>query len=208
MTQRAEWRGDPEATKPSDVRKILRLVGANKKDVFYDLGCGHGRVCILAARKVRQVVGIEEHYDTYKQALRNVKKTDVEHKIKIKHSNVDKARLGDATIIYTILYESDGDLERYERTLKRGCRFATLYVPLIGIKPDKIDYPFYMMRVPFTHAKDEQDWVKSILKTKNATPTKLYKKLRHWCGRKNVKDIRKLLSKHLKIFQNQRKCRS
>ncbi|HKI09713.1 MAG TPA: hypothetical protein VKA09_15060 [Nitrososphaeraceae archaeon] len=72
--------------------------------------------------------------------------------------------------------ETRGDRERYERKLKRGCRIVTREVPLIGVKPDRIDYPFFLMYLPFKYA--EEDWAGSILQTNNATSQKLYKELR------------------------------
>lgn len=208
MTCRADWRGDPNTTKPRDVKRILRLAHATKNDIFYDLGCGHGRVCIIVAKKVKLAVGIEDHYPTYRKAIEAVKKSGLRHKVRIRHSNFQSARISDATIAYAVaLEDSEKDGEHYEKVLKTGCRFITLYLPLIGIKPDKVDYPFFMMKAPFKHAEDELDWARSVLKTKNATPTKLYKKLRSWYGRKYVRTLRRILKRRLKRFQAEGKSK-
>lgn len=199
MPHRAEWRGDPNTTKPRDVKRILRLAHATKNDIFYDLGCGHGRVCIIAAEKVKLAVGIEDHYATYRKAIEAVKKSGLVHKIIIRHSDFLNAKISHATIVYAVaLEDSERDGEHYENVLKAGCRFITLYLPLIGTKQDKVDYPYFMMKVPFKHAKDELEWARSVLRTKNATPTKLYKKLRSWYGRKYVRTLRRILKKRLK----------
>lgn len=43
-----------------NVRKILRVVEPRPQDVFYDIGCGKGRILCVAARKpVRRCVGVE-----------------------------------------------------------------------------------------------------------------------------------------------------
>ena len=34
-----------------DIRMMLKLAEANKNDVFCDLGCGHGQLCIIAVKE-------------------------------------------------------------------------------------------------------------------------------------------------------------
>jgi len=198
VPRRAEDRGLVNATKPAEVRKILSMVRATKNDIFYDFGCGDGGVCIEAAKKVKLAIGLEDHYHTYLSALKNVRNSNCSYKIRIRNSEIQNARFGNGTIVYTTLDEDGNDLERFERILKDGCRFVTIYLPLIGIKPNRIEYPFYVMKVPFKHAKTEQEWTRSILRTKNATPLKLYKKLRHRYGGVYVKKVRRILAIHLK----------
>jgi len=43
-----------------NIRKILRLLQPGPEDVFYDIGCGMGRVlCLFAREPIRKCVGIE-----------------------------------------------------------------------------------------------------------------------------------------------------
>lgn len=43
-----------------NVRRILRVVNPGREDVFYDIGCGMGRIlCVAALRPVRKCVGVE-----------------------------------------------------------------------------------------------------------------------------------------------------
>lgn len=43
-----------------NVRRILRVVNPGPEDVFYDIGCGMGRIlCVAAQRPVRKCVGVE-----------------------------------------------------------------------------------------------------------------------------------------------------
>ncbi len=202
MVRRSESRGDPKATKPAEVSRILRLAKANRNDVFYDLGCGHGCVCIIAAKKVKRVVGIEDHIATYKEAVKAVKKAGLQDKVKIRNCDFMTAKIGDATILYSTVYEDHKDIYHFERVLKNGSRFVSAGIPLIGIKPNKVDGTFYLMRMPFKRATSEDDWAKSVLGTKNGTATKLFKKYRKWYGRQSVKDLRKILARRLKTWQN------
>ena len=42
------------------LRKILRVVSPGPKDVFYDIGCGMGRIlCVAAQQPVRKCAGVE-----------------------------------------------------------------------------------------------------------------------------------------------------
>jgi SAM-dependent methyltransferase len=190
------------ATQPAEVKRILRLAKATKDDIFYDLGCGHGRVCIIASKQVKRAVGIEDHIATYKEAVRAVRKAGLQDKVKIRNSDVSSAKIGDATMVYTMINESYKDLERFERLLPRGSRFISAYVPLIGVIPDKKDGSFYLMKMPFKHAKDEDDWARSVLGTKNGTAGKLYKKYTRWYGREFVKDLKKTLRRRLRKWNS------
>jgi len=71
MTRKSDNLGPPDLTTPIETKKILSLAKANKNDIFYDLGCGHGGVCIIAARKVKRAVGIEK-YKTYRETVNRV----------------------------------------------------------------------------------------------------------------------------------------
>lgn len=55
--------GPSIALSDRQIRKMLRLAKLNKKDVFYDLGCGKGQLCIIAVKEfnVRHAVGIDNH---------------------------------------------------------------------------------------------------------------------------------------------------
>lgn len=40
-------------------RAMLKMLNLNKKDIFYDLGCGDASLIIAAAHKVKKAIGIE-----------------------------------------------------------------------------------------------------------------------------------------------------
>jgi hypothetical protein len=46
MSRIAKWRGKPNATTYPEALQIFELANLSKKDIFYDVGCGHGWVCI------------------------------------------------------------------------------------------------------------------------------------------------------------------
>jgi predicted RNA methylase len=53
-------KGSPTATKYWEAIRVFQLANLQKKDVFCDLGCGYGFVCIWASRRCKLAVGIEE----------------------------------------------------------------------------------------------------------------------------------------------------
>jgi len=55
-----DWRGNPKATTKKELMKILDLVDASPDDIFCDLGCGHGKLCIWVSKRVRLAIGTED----------------------------------------------------------------------------------------------------------------------------------------------------
>jgi len=60
------------------IRKLLHLADARNTDIFYDLGCGIGQLCIVAVTEfdVRKAVGIESHRGrATKEVYRTLRRT-------------------------------------------------------------------------------------------------------------------------------------
>jgi hypothetical protein len=147
------------------IRKILRLARAKKSDVFYDLGCGLGRLCVVAVTEfgVKRAVGIELHRGRARKAAAHVEKLGLSDRIEIWNEDFMESDLHDATIAYCGTYESEEDVPHFERELARGCRFITLFLPFVGVMPTAADYPFYLMETPFKKTGDVSRWISSVL---------------------------------------------
>lgn len=66
-------RADYEPSGWLDLGRVLRRLEIGRDDVFVDLGCGKGRVMLLAARyPFRRVIGVEISEDLSATARRNV----------------------------------------------------------------------------------------------------------------------------------------
>ena len=67
-----------------NIHRMLRVLAPAGDDVFYDIGCGKGRIlCVAARRRLRRVVGIELFEELCADARRNAaalrgKKTPIE----------------------------------------------------------------------------------------------------------------------------------
>jgi hypothetical protein len=160
------------------IRKILRLAGASKGDVFYDLGSGRGQLCIVAVTEfgVKRAVGIEMHRGRAAKAARRIREMGLSDRIEIRNEDFMESDLHDATVAYCGLTEEEEDVPYFGANLPAGCRFVTLFLPFVGVIPSAADYPFYEMAVPFKTTKDVSLWVSKVLFRK-ATVDELYREL-------------------------------
>ncbi|MGA2198487.1 MAG: hypothetical protein ABSG45_00970 [Nitrososphaerales archaeon] len=160
------------------IRKIMRLAQATRHDVFFDLGCGMGKLCVVAVKEfgVRKAVGIELHRGRAAKAARYVQELRLSHRIEIWNEDYMESDLGEATIAYCGHNETEEDVPHFEEELRAGSRFVTLFLPFVGVLPHGVDYPFYLMRLPFKKTKDVSRWTSAVL-SKRATLEELYQEL-------------------------------
>lgn len=160
------------------IRKILRLAHASSRDVFYDLGCGKGQLCVVAVTEfgVKKSVGIEMHKGRAAKATRRVHELGLDGRVEIRNEDFMESDLHDATIAYSGLGEIDEDVSYFERNVKVGCRIVSLFLPFVGVLPESADYPFYLMKVPFRRTRDVSLWISKVLFRK-ATVEELFGEL-------------------------------
>ncbi|MBI3859344.1 MAG: class I SAM-dependent methyltransferase [Thaumarchaeota archaeon] len=160
------------------IRKILRLARASKEDVFFDLGCGRGSLCIVAVLEfgVKKAVGIELHRGRAAKAAASVRELGLADRIEIRNEDFMESDLAGATIVYSGLQEIEEDVALLERELRAGCRVVSLFLPFVGILPAASDYPFYMMKLPFKKTRDPLTWVEKTL-FKKASVAEFYREL-------------------------------
>ena len=160
------------------IRKILQLARASPKDIFYDLGCGKGQLCVVAVAEfgVKRAVGIEMHRGRAAKAARRVHELGMADRIEIRNEDFMESDLHDATIVYSGLFEIEEDIAYFERRVRTGCRIVTLFLPFVGVLPEAADYPFYLMKVPFRKTEDVSLWTSKVLFRK-ATAGELYREL-------------------------------
>jgi predicted RNA methylase len=144
---------------------MLRLARASNNDVFYDLGCGRAQLCITAVSEfgVKRAVGIERLKRRADVATKRIRKLGLHRRIEIRNEEFYDSDLSDATIAYNGLTEEQGDLVFYESSLRRRCRLVTLSLPVVGVLPSSVDYPFYLLKMPFRMTRKVSDWVRAVL---------------------------------------------
>ncbi|MDW8049652.1 MAG: class I SAM-dependent methyltransferase [Nitrososphaerota archaeon] len=124
------------------VLKMLELAKARKDDVLYDLGCGDGRVLVIAAKKIGlKCVGVEIKKDLVEQARRRVSREGLQDLIEIHHGDLFQFDVSCATIVYLYLTtELNAQLKpKLERELKKGVRVVSHQFEVPGWRPVKVE---------------------------------------------------------------------
>lgn len=111
---------------PTDRKKvaqILKKIKFRKKDVFYDLGCGDGRIVFYVAKKYQiRSVGVERNPLLHFAAEVRRKLTKTE-KVEFKNKNIFDVKLSDATIIYLFLFPET--IQKLKKNIAQQCRKGT-----------------------------------------------------------------------------------
>jgi hypothetical protein len=149
-------------------REIFRFVQLNKDDVFYHLGCGNGKGIAIALEEsgVKKAIGI----DNDKEKISFAKKLLEEKKISngtLQCQDILESDISDATVI--LFWFSDQNIIEKMMpkfsSLKEGCRIITIWGPLPGILPDRVDFPYILNMVPFKKASSLQEQLLSVFGT-------------------------------------------
>ena len=126
---------------PNDVvMKMLDLAQVTKGDVLYDLGCGDGRIVVLAAKK-RGCKGIGYDIDPQriKECHENAKNYGVESQVKFEQEDIFKLDLSGASVITLYLLPTlNVKLIPQLEKLKPGSRIVSHDFDMEGVKPDKV----------------------------------------------------------------------
>ncbi len=149
-------------------RELFQFAQVSSKDIFYHLGCGNGIGVAIALEEfsVKKAVGI----DNDKEKIFSAKKLLEERKILngvIDHYDILSADFNEATVI--LFWFSDQkiieEMTRKFSLLKDGTRIITIWGPLPGTLPSKVDFPYILNVVPFTKAANLKDQILSIFGT-------------------------------------------
>ena len=92
-------------TPPELVAAMLDKLNLNEQDIFYDLGCGDGRIAIAAVQRygIRQAVGIDIDPERIYEAKENAKIAGVSDRVEFRLQNLFESEIGEATVVYIYL---------------------------------------------------------------------------------------------------------
>jgi cyclopropane fatty-acyl-phospholipid synthase-like methyltransferase len=119
-------------------KKMLDLSQVKPGEVLYDLGCGDGRLIILAAKDLgAKSTGIELREDLVERARTEIKRLDLEDKVKVIQGNFFDVNISDANVITLYLTSSANERLRpkLEAELKPGARVVSHDFKVPGWKP-------------------------------------------------------------------------
>jgi predicted RNA methylase len=144
------------------------MAGVTKKDVLYDLGCGDGRIVVMAAKKYGcRSTGFDIDPVRVRESLDNVKRNKIESLAAIRQQDVFKLDLSPASVITLYLLPALNVrlIPQLER-LKPGSRIVSHDFDMEGVKPDKIvhitsnednvEHTIYLWTTPLKMEKKEK----------------------------------------------------
>lgn len=123
------------------IAMALAVADVRPGETLYDLGCGDGRVPIIAAKHLgSKSVCVELQPDLCVLAEANAVYNGVAEKVRVVCKDFMEASLNDADVVYAYLYTSINELlsKKYEKELREGSRIVTLDFPIPGWAPFKI----------------------------------------------------------------------
>lgn len=141
------------------VEEMLRLAEMDENDSLYDLGCGDGRIVIMAAQKYSaRGVGIDIDPRRIQESRQNAAKAKVEHLVEFREGNFFSADFSEASVVTLyLLTKINIDLRsKLLQELKPGSRIVSHKFKMGEWLPDKtsavyinnIQHPIFYWTVP------------------------------------------------------------
>src|SRR5512136_1062023 len=121
---------------------MLTLAQLKHGELLFDLGCGDGRIVVMAAQEFgARSVGVEMREDLAKQAMVRLTELGLEGKVKIVNGDMFKLDLSQANVVTLYLTTSANDKvkPKLEAELKPGTRVVSHDYEILGWRPLKID---------------------------------------------------------------------
>lgn len=121
------------------ISRMLQMAEVKKGDLVYDLGCGDGRMLILAAQKYgSRGVGYDIDPERVREARENVVRNHVEGLVKIVQADIFTVDLSKADVFpLYLLPEMNRKLLSQFAKVKKGSRIVCHNYDLEGIEADK-----------------------------------------------------------------------
>jgi SAM-dependent methyltransferase len=127
-------------TTPELVEEMLKLGQIKSTDTVIDLGCGDGRIVIMAAQKFgARGVGVDLNPERIREATENAKKAGVAGRVRFVNANLFDADIHNATVV-TLYLLPDVNLKLRPKLLKDlrpGTRIVSHSFDMGDWKPDK-----------------------------------------------------------------------
>lgn len=142
------------------VEQMLELSELKPGETLYDLGCGDGRILIMAAEKFQaRAVGVELNPNLYREALGKVKARGLEDRVRIIQGDLldQNLRPADVVTLYLLSSANEKIRPRMEKSLRNGSRVVSHDFKIPGWKPEKmrnivdrngISHTLYLYKMP------------------------------------------------------------
>jgi trans-aconitate methyltransferase len=145
-----------EPSTPAQSKAMLKLAKVGKKDLVYDLGCGDGRLPIMAVKEfgARGAVGIDIDPQRIRESVANAQTAGVLSKVTFRNEDLFTANIHDATVVTLFLYDWINLKLRPKllSELRPGTRIVSHYHDMGEWKPEKTievgGHKIYLWTVP------------------------------------------------------------
>ncbi|MFQ5782092.1 MAG: class I SAM-dependent methyltransferase [Nitrosopumilus sp.] len=149
-------------------REIFRFVDLGENDIFYHLGCMDEKGIEIAINefKVKKAVGIDNNPEKINLAKESIEQKNISGQLICQ--NIEESEFSDASVIlfwFTDERIINQMLEKFEK-LKPDTKIVTIWGPLPGYLPDKVNFPYIINKVPFKKAQSMQEQLLSIFGVK------------------------------------------
>ncbi len=124
------------------VERMLELADLKPGETVYDLGCGDGRVLILAVQKFHaRAVGVELSDKVYKRAVDRIALLGLQNHIQVIHGDLLTVDLRPADVVTIYLMRSSNESlrPRLEKYLRPGARVVAHDFAVPGWKPTRVE---------------------------------------------------------------------
>jgi precorrin-6B methylase 2 len=129
----------PYLSSPEEaVRKMLDMAQLRRGEVLCDLGCGDGRIVVIAARDYQaKAFGVEIREDLATAAQQQLRKFGLESKARIIHGNLFDVDLSDVDVVtlYLSLSGNEQLKPKLERKLRLNSRVVSMDIQIKGWTP-------------------------------------------------------------------------
>lgn len=149
------------------IREIFEFCQLENNDIFYHMGCGDGRAIKIALEEfhVKKAVGIDNDEKKIEEAINLLGKNPYSE---IRCESVLDSKFDDATVI--LFWFTDSEIiekmmQKFE-VLPKGCKIITIWGPLPGCLPEKVNFPFIINQIPLKPAKDLQEQLLAVFGVK------------------------------------------
>jgi SAM-dependent methyltransferase len=130
-----------QPTPTNVVEEMLKMADVRSDDLIYDLGCGDGRIVIMAAtRKGAKGVGVDLDPERIKESMENARKAGVTDKVHFFQQDLFKTDIRQATVVMLYLWPEVNLRLRPKlfSELKPGTRVLSHNHDMGEWKPDRV----------------------------------------------------------------------
>lgn len=123
------------------IREMLKIAELKKNEILMDLGCGDGRVLVVAAKEFNAyAIGVELRKDLVDRAINNIKKNKVEDKVLVINGSYFDISLSPANVIFLYLLTSVNEKlkPKIMAETNKGTRIVSHDFEIVGWNPIKI----------------------------------------------------------------------